>query len=143
LRLKQPLVALESTVITHGLPYPQNLQLAEDMEAEVRQQGSVPATIAIVQGKVVIGADIGGIPELIEHGQTGYLFESGNVDQLAMLLSAVDSMSNPKLTELGRQARQHVATKFTIERYSHAMLTLYSSLGVPTQQIRANNHQCT
>lgn len=94
-------------------------------------------------GKVVIGADIGGIPELIEHGQTGYLFESGNVDQLAMLLSAVDSMSNPKLTELGRQARQHVATKFTIERYSHAMLTLYSSLGVPTQQIRANNHQCT
>jgi pseudouridine-5'-phosphate glycosidase len=54
--LKQPLVALESTVISHGLPYPQNLQLAGDMETEVRQGGSVPATIAVVQGKVVIGA---------------------------------------------------------------------------------------
>ena len=54
--LNQPVVALESTVITHGLPFPQNIQLAEDMEAEVRRQGSVPATIAIVQGRVVIGA---------------------------------------------------------------------------------------
>ena len=54
--LNQPIVALESTVITHGLPYPQNVQLAEDMETEVRQQGSLPATIAVVQGKVVVGA---------------------------------------------------------------------------------------
>jgi pseudouridine-5'-phosphate glycosidase len=54
--LNQPVVALESTVVTHGLPYPQNIQLAEDMETEVRRQGSVPATIAIVRGKVVIGA---------------------------------------------------------------------------------------
>ena len=56
LRLNQPLVALESTVISHGLPYPQNLRLAEDMETEVRQGGSIPATIAVVNGKVVIGA---------------------------------------------------------------------------------------
>lgn len=54
--LNQPVVALESTVVTHGLPFPQNIQLAEDMEAEVRQQGCVPATIAIVQGRVVVGA---------------------------------------------------------------------------------------
>jgi pseudouridylate synthase len=54
--LNQPVVALESTVVTHGLPFPQNIQLAEDMETEVRQQGCVPATIAIVQGKVVVGA---------------------------------------------------------------------------------------
>jgi len=52
---KAPIVALESTVITHGLPYPQNLQLARAMEAEVRRAGATPATIAILDGKVRIG----------------------------------------------------------------------------------------
>lgn len=53
----QPIVALESTVITHGLPYPQNIQLAKDMENEIKKQGCVPATIAIIEGKVCIGID--------------------------------------------------------------------------------------
>jgi pseudouridine-5'-phosphate glycosidase len=52
---KAPIVALESTVITHGLPYPQNLQLARDMEAAVRRAGATPATIALVDGKVKVG----------------------------------------------------------------------------------------
>lgn len=55
LRLKLPLVALESTVITHGLPQPQNLQLAREMEAAIRQQGVTPATIALLAGIVRIG----------------------------------------------------------------------------------------
>lgn len=50
-----PIVALESTVITHGLPYPENIQVAQDMEQEVRQVGAVPATIAILEGKIQIG----------------------------------------------------------------------------------------
>lgn len=50
-----PVVALESTVITHGLPFPTNLSLAEDMERVVREEGAVPATIALVDGKVHIG----------------------------------------------------------------------------------------
>ncbi len=50
-----PIVALESTVITHGLPYPQNLQLARDMEAAVRRAGATPATIALLDGKIKIG----------------------------------------------------------------------------------------
>ena len=49
------LVALESTVITHGLPRPQNLELARSMEKVVRENGAVPATIAIVDGKIRIG----------------------------------------------------------------------------------------
>ncbi len=53
--MQLPVVALESTVITHGLPYPQNKQLAEDMENEVRRLSVVPATIAVVDGKVHIG----------------------------------------------------------------------------------------
>ena len=51
----RPVVALESTVITHGLPYPQNLQTALNMEAAVRRGGAVPATIAILSGRIHIG----------------------------------------------------------------------------------------
>jgi len=52
---KVPLVALESTVLTHGLPYPQNLQLARDMEAQVRAHGATPATIAVLEGVIHVG----------------------------------------------------------------------------------------
>ena len=55
LAASQPVVALESTVITHGLPYPENLALAQDMEAEVREAGAVPATIAVLDGVVQVG----------------------------------------------------------------------------------------
>jgi pseudouridine-5'-phosphate glycosidase len=51
----KPIVALESTVITHGLPHPENYRLALDMENEVREQGCVPATIALIYGRVHIG----------------------------------------------------------------------------------------
>lgn len=51
----KPIVALETTVITHGLPHPLNLELAQDMEREVREQGAVPATIGVVGGRVCIG----------------------------------------------------------------------------------------
>lgn len=52
---KKPVVALESTVITHGLPRPMNLQLAQTLEQTVRTQGAVPATIALLRGEVVVG----------------------------------------------------------------------------------------
>jgi pseudouridine-5'-phosphate glycosidase len=50
-----PVVALESTVLTHGIPYPSNLNLAEDMEDELRSQGVVPATIALLDVEVWVG----------------------------------------------------------------------------------------
>lgn len=52
-----PVVALESTIISHGLPRPQNLQVAREIEAEVRAAGAVPATIAILDGEACIGLD--------------------------------------------------------------------------------------
>jgi pseudouridine-5'-phosphate glycosidase len=55
LNLSQPIVALESTVITHGLPHPQNLELARNMEQEIRHNCATPATIAILDGKIRIG----------------------------------------------------------------------------------------
>jgi pseudouridine-5'-phosphate glycosidase len=53
-----PIVALESTVITHGLPYPENIQVAQDMENEVRQAGAIPATVAILEGVIHVGLTI-------------------------------------------------------------------------------------
>ena len=50
-----PVVVLESTVITHGLPYPQNLQIAQEMEGEVRSAGAIPATIALRDGVINVG----------------------------------------------------------------------------------------
>lgn len=53
----RPVVALESTVITHGLPRPENLELAADLEAVVRNAGAEPATIGMLHGELVIGLD--------------------------------------------------------------------------------------
>jgi pseudouridylate synthase len=50
-----PIVALESTIISHGMPWPQNAITAKSVEDEVRKQGAVPATIAIKEGKCLIG----------------------------------------------------------------------------------------
>lgn len=51
----KPVVALESTIISHGMPYPQNVETAKLLEQMVRDNGGVPATIAILQGKIHIG----------------------------------------------------------------------------------------
>jgi pseudouridine-5'-phosphate glycosidase len=53
----RPVVALESTIVTHGLPRPRNLELAREVEAEVREGGALPATIAMVAGEVRVGLD--------------------------------------------------------------------------------------
>ena len=53
----QPVVALESTVIAHGLPYPQNLETALKCEAIVRESGAIPATIAVFGGEFCVGLD--------------------------------------------------------------------------------------
>jgi len=54
---RRPLVALESTIITHGMPSPQNLETARAVEAEVRAAGATPATIAVMDGAIRVGLD--------------------------------------------------------------------------------------
>jgi pseudouridine-5'-phosphate glycosidase len=54
---RRPVVALESTIITHGMPYPANVETARAVEAVVRAGGAVPATIAVLEGRVRIGLD--------------------------------------------------------------------------------------
>ncbi|RME87504.1 MAG: pseudouridine-5'-phosphate glycosidase [Anaerolineae bacterium] len=62
-------VALESTVITHGLPYPDNLQLAREMEDEVRQHAALPATIAVLDGRVRVGLEDADLERLVSTPQ--------------------------------------------------------------------------
>ena len=65
---QRPVVALESTIISHGMPYPQNVATALQVEAEVRAHGAVPATIAIINGRLKAGLTAAEIETL---GQTG------------------------------------------------------------------------
>lgn len=68
LAANRPVVALESTIISHGMPYPQNVETALTVEATVREAGAVPATIAIIGGRLKVGLS----REEIEHlGQRG------------------------------------------------------------------------
>ena len=57
LAAKRPVVALESTIITHGMPYPHNLETAQRVEAVVAANGALPATIGVLAGKLVVGMD--------------------------------------------------------------------------------------
>lgn len=57
LQNNKPVVALESTIIAHGMPYPQNVETAREVESIVRNQGAIPATIAILNGKLCVGLD--------------------------------------------------------------------------------------
>ncbi len=52
-----PIVALESTIITHGMPYPQNVETARAVESEIRAAGAVPATIAVLEGRLCVGLE--------------------------------------------------------------------------------------
>ncbi|WP_269581211.1 pseudouridine-5'-phosphate glycosidase [Roseibium sp. Sym1] len=55
LQTGKPLVALESTIITHGMPFPKNVETARQVEDDIRAEGAVPATIALMDGKIMIG----------------------------------------------------------------------------------------
>lgn len=54
---QKPVVALESTIITHGMPFPENMDIAISVEEEIRHRGAVPATIAVLDGRLKIGLD--------------------------------------------------------------------------------------
>ena len=69
-----PVVALESTIITHGMPYPQNIEVARQVEADIRAEGATPATIAVIDGKLHIG---------LEDTQLSKLAQARNVAKLS------------------------------------------------------------
>jgi pseudouridine-5'-phosphate glycosidase len=86
----QPVVALESTVIAHGLPRPLNLQTAQAMEAAIRDAGATPATVGVLNGQLVVGLS----PE-----QIAFLSEAENVAKVSRAdLAAVLASGGPGAT---------------------------------------------
>ena len=80
---RQPVVALESTIITHGMPFPQNLEMAQGVEAVIRERGAVPATIAIMDGQLRAGLDGGALERLARAG--GQAAKASRRDLAALL----------------------------------------------------------
>lgn len=80
----KPVVALESTIISHGMPYPQNVETALNVEKIIRENGAIPATIAIIQGKITVGLT----PEQIEYlGKKGLGVTKASRRDLPVLLA--------------------------------------------------------
>ncbi|MEQ8964471.1 MAG: pseudouridine-5'-phosphate glycosidase [Azospirillaceae bacterium] len=60
----RPVVALESTILSHGMPWPRNLETARSVESRIRAEGAVPATIAVLGGRILVGVDEAGLEHL-------------------------------------------------------------------------------
>ena len=81
----KPVVALESTIISHGMPYPQNVETAKTCEAIIRENGAVPATCAILGGKLCVGLE----PEQLEYlGKAGQAVTKASRRDIARLVAS-------------------------------------------------------
>jgi pseudouridylate synthase len=69
----RPVVALESTIISHGFPWPRNLEMAQAVESEVRSAGAVPATVAVIDGRLRVGLDAAALERLATGRQVAKL----------------------------------------------------------------------
>lgn len=85
LAANKPVVALESTIITHGMPYPQNLTMAQNVEKVIEANGAVPATIAIMDGKFKVGVTAEDLERLAQTG--GKAAKASRRDVAALLAS--------------------------------------------------------
>jgi pseudouridine-5'-phosphate glycosidase len=83
----KPVVALESTIITHGMPFPQNLEMAGRVEDAIRARGAVPATVAILEGRMRVGLAAADLETLARIG--GEAAKASRRDVAALLTSGV------------------------------------------------------
>jgi glycosyltransferase involved in cell wall biosynthesis len=84
---------------------------------------------ASAMARPVIGANIGGIPELIRAGETGFVFDSGSVDSLAEVLTRVQGLPTSSLHRMGLAGREWMRNDFSPTAYRDRMLTLYEDIG--------------
>jgi glycosyltransferase involved in cell wall biosynthesis len=117
-------------------------QSGEDLFNYIRQSKAVVlpsewyenAPISIMEAyaleRPVIGANIGGIPEMIKNNETGFLFESGDVDSLSSVLTEVSNLEPEQIVSMGKNGRAWVETDFTVEKYYERLVALYRELGV-------------
>jgi pseudouridylate synthase len=81
---KRPIVALESTLVAHGMPWPDNFELAKELEAIVRDHGAVPAHIALVDGRPSIGVASATLERIAQHGTS---FAKAGATDLAVYMA--------------------------------------------------------
>ena len=95
----KPVVALESTIISHGMPYPQNVETALNVEKIIRDAGAIPATIAIIKGKITVGLT----PDEIEYlGKKGLkVIKASRRDLPVLLARGEDGATTVATTMIG------------------------------------------
>ncbi|WP_166415579.1 pseudouridine-5'-phosphate glycosidase [Cochlodiniinecator piscidefendens] len=93
-----PIVALESTIISHGMPYPQNVETARRVEATVRENGATPATIAVINGVLHIGLSD---DELEGFGQAEGILKLSRADMAACIASGKTGATTVAATMIG------------------------------------------
>lgn len=97
----RPLVALESTIISHGMPYPRNVETAREVEETVRQAGAVPATMAIIGGRAHAGLE----EEQLEYlGKTEGIRKASRRDMAAVLSEKLDAATTVAATMMLAEA---------------------------------------
>jgi glycosyltransferase involved in cell wall biosynthesis len=104
--------------------------LAVVLPSEWYENAPMSVLESFALGKPVIGARIGGIPEMVVEGQSGWTFESRNTQELAETLKKIQHIPKVSLAALGRSARAFVEETFSRAKYVRATLALYASLGV-------------
>ena len=96
--------------------------------SEVNENAPLALLEGYAAGRPVIGARIAGIPELVREGETGVLFRSADINELAAALDRFAALPNSRLCEMGAAARRWVEQDFTATRYRERLLKLYGSL---------------
>ena len=108
LKDKKPVVALESTLISHGLPYPINLDVAKSSMNAVRSSGSIPATIAIINGKIKVG---------LNNDDINILSQNNNIEKVSSHNFAI-SISNKSHAATTVASTIYLASKIGIKFFS-------------------------
>ena len=95
----KPVVALESTIISHGMPYPQNVETALNVEKIIREAGAIPATIAIIKGKITVGLSADEIEYLGKKGLS--VIKASRRDLPVLLARGEDGATTVTTTMIG------------------------------------------
>ena len=106
----KPVVALESTIISHGMPYPQNVETAMNVEKLIRENGAVPATIAIIKGRLKAGLTAEEIDYL---GRAGHAVPKASRRDLPVLVAKETGLLDREIYE---RASSNVGMEFPDER---------------------------
>ena len=95
--------------------------------SEVYENCPMSVLEAMAYGKPLVGSRMGGIPELVEDGKTGILFEAGNVDELTSVLDKL--MASSKLRkQMGDAGRRRVEAEFSLDKHNDGLMNIYKSV---------------